>query len=81
MYVIEVRPKQAWRGLRFAKEGAPLRARVTSRHPVASHWFQRATADWVVNIHPEVRSAGRVLDLAWDRWRIVECACSPRSLQ
>lgn len=81
MYVIEVRPKRAWRGLRFPKDAVPRHATVTSRHTATSHWFQHQTADWVVKARPEVRSSGRLLTIAGERWRIVECACSPRMLQ
>lgn len=77
MFTIEVRPKRVWRSLRM--KGA-RRANATTRHKTASHWFQFATANGLVG-QLDVRSAGRMVAMPPDRWRVTECGCTPLAIR
>jgi hypothetical protein len=80
MYVIEVRPKEKWRGLRMAKQGQHT-ATVTFRHIFSSHWFQRETAEGILRNRPRIIQMGRHVTLEPQQIRIIECGCRPESLR
>ena len=80
MYVMEVKPKRTWRGLRMAKNGS-MNASVTTRHSATSHWFQPTTAATVLGQLQRIRQAGRALDLDEAHRRVVECACRAEQLR
>lgn len=76
MFVVEVRPAKAWRGLRIVKNGG-LVFRPTRGHTRASHWFAKSTAEDVLT-YGKVRvgyedKALTELDAA--RKGIRECEC------
>jgi hypothetical protein len=79
VYVIEVRPKATWRGLRMAKHGQHT-ATVTFNHRFSSHWFQRTTAEGILRDRPRIIQMGRPLSLEPQQIRIMECGCRPDRL-
>lgn len=81
MFVIEVRPARAWRGLRMVGTGELLLF-ATKEHGRASHWFAKTTVEQLLR-DGCLRVGGTVKPLAQcpkDRIAVRECSCDPTSL-
>jgi hypothetical protein len=77
MYVVEVRPAKAWRGLRLLKR-AGMVAR-PSAHRAATHWFAKSTAQQMLDtVKLRIGQTDKPLsELDVARKGIRECECAP----
>ena len=80
MFIMEVKPKRTWRGLRMARAGR-LAATVTTRHSATSHWFTQGTAESILRELRSIRQAGLEVTVDGDHRRVTECACRAESLR